>query len=477
MASSARKTKALTAPQPCNSFWVNHFSMLAIYALLIYSSIIDPGLITENILLVPILYALPITLYEILILRVHRRKSVGLATVQGAINIKRVLVKFYGFCMILATIAGLYWLLPEYRGDGYQIFFRLAYSALPHILGFGIIYFTWMDSRLEEPKDDYWHMGMFFLGRWKLVNFKSVQNLARGWAVKGFFLPLMAQFLYNELGGFMNTSIIDWSEPRRHISENDWGLAIENAYNQLANGPFYMVYDQLIRLIFIADLIPACIGYALTVRLMDNHIRSADDSMKGWFFCLICYPPFWAGLFFPHYFPYMDSYNWASWLGGSSVRWLWAGIIVVSLVIYSSASVCFGTRWSNLTFRGLMCNGPYRICKHPAYFFKNLSWWMIGIPFVMEGTFADMIKQCLFAAGVSFVYYQRAVTEERHLSRYPEYRAYGLWMNDHSTLWFLNRLLPFLKYDPARYGYADDPAPAITPKPSASQKRRKKPKE
>jgi steroid 5-alpha reductase family enzyme len=151
----------------------------------------------------------------------------------------------------------------------------------------------------------------------------------------------------------------------------------------------------------------------------------------------------------------MDSYNWSHWLGEHWLRWPWAIAIILCMAIYASASVCFGNRWSNLTYRGLMASGVYRLSKHPAYFFKNLSWWLIGIPFIMEaGTDAiGVAKQCLFFVGVNYLYYMRAVTEEAHLSRYPEYREYALWMNDHGGLRFLNRLFPFLRYAPEKYGY------------------------
>lgn len=416
-----------TPPQPCNSFWVNHGSMLMIYLFLGYFYINNPAIVNDYVLLIPIAYAIPITLYEILVLKTHQRPSTGVGTSVNTINLARVFLKYYGFCGVLLTIAFLYWLLPEYADGMYETFFGLVKICLPYILITSFLYFLWMDTRQKELKDEYWHAGKLFLGRWKEVNITLVAELARGWLVKAFFLPLMAHFLYNEAGQFVNTRVT------------------------LDSG-FYMIYDQIIRLILIADLIPACIGYAMTIKLFDNHIRSADDSVSGWFFCLMCYPPFWGALFYSHYLPYMDSYNWSNWLGESPIRWVWASVLVVSMAIYASASVCFGTRWSNLTYRGLMCQGPYAIVRHPAYFFKNISWWLIAVPFVVEGTVLDALKQFCFCMGVSFVYYQRAITEERHLSRYPEYRNYALWMNDHGPFKFISQV-PLFRYSPEKYGY------------------------
>jgi hypothetical protein len=43
------------------------------------------------------------------------------------------------------------------------------------------------------------------------------------------------------------------------------------------------------------------------------------------------------------------------------------------------------------------------------------------------------------------MYFMRAKTEERHLSRDPIYVKYALWMNEHGALRLLNRV-PIFKY-------------------------------
>jgi protein-S-isoprenylcysteine O-methyltransferase Ste14 len=44
--------------------------------------------------------------------------------------------------------------------------------------------------------------------------------------------------------------------------------------------------------------------------------------------------------------------------------------------IYAWATVAFGLRFSNLTYRGVLTNGPYAFTRHPAYLSKNAFWWM-----------------------------------------------------------------------------------------------------
>jgi protein-S-isoprenylcysteine O-methyltransferase Ste14 len=113
--------------------------------------------------------------------------------------------------------------------------------------------------------------------------------------------------------------------------------------------------------------------------------------------------------------------------------------------MYLLATFAFGVRFSNLTNRGILTNGPYRYTKHPAYIAKNVSWWLITLPFIPDHGWVAALKSTLALAGVSTVYFLRARTEERHLSRDPAYVEYALWMNEHGTLRQLGRL-PFFRY-------------------------------
>jgi len=107
--------------------------------------------------------------------------------------------------------------------------------------------------------------------------------------------------------------------------------------------------------------------------------------------------------------------------------------------------VTFGVRFSNLTHRGILTNGPYRFTKHPAYITKNLSWWLISIPFLHAPATAA-IRHSIALGCINTIYFLRARTEERHLSRDPVYVAYALWMNEHGVLRFLGRWIPALRY-------------------------------
>ena len=105
-------------------------------------------------------------------------------------------------------------------------------------------------------------------------------------------------------------------------------------------------------------------------------------------------------------------------------------MLVVLTGIYAWATVAFGIRFSNLTHRGVLTNGPYAWTRHPAYVAKNLFWWLSALPFLATtGSYVDMIRNSVILAMVSGVYYWRAKTEERHLSEDPAYVEYSEWMD------------------------------------------------
>ena len=104
------------------------------------------------------------------------------------------------------------------------------------------------------------------------------------------------------------------------------------------------------------------------------------------------------------------------------------------LSIYTWSTCSFGCRFSNLTNRGIVVDGPYRYVKHPAYLSKNISWWMMAVPFVGHVGWRATLVACLSLLVTNLIYVIRALTEERHLMRDPAYVAYVHWIEQHG-LW------------------------------------------
>jgi hypothetical protein len=369
--------------------------------------------------------AIPVIAMDVLILKVHRRASTGLDWDKTFTpDFGRVLTKLLGLLTVLAPFAVFYWMTPEYNGAFYDPLWRfLRRFALTFAIGTPLYMFI-VDGQMREPQDSYWQLGRVMLGRWRDARRFDIANLYRTWLVKAFFVPIMFVWL---------------SSSTRNVVSFDLSMA---SWSNLR------AYDFLYDFIFFVDLLFCTVGYAMSFRITDSHVRTAEPTMLGWAVALFCYPPFY-NLMSRQYVPY-DSASFGSWLAAfPALRWAWAIVVLALISIYVLATVAFGIRFSNLTHRGILTNGPYRFTKHPAYVSKNLSWWMVSVPFlIVAGHPAlDSVKHCLGLLAINFMYFMRAKTEERHLSRDPVYVEYALWMNDHGVLRFINRL-PIFRYKP-----------------------------
>lgn len=369
---------------------------------------------------------LPMVLLDLLVLRVHRRTSTGLdfARPRRPFQLGRIATKLLGLGGTLAACALLYWLVPEYRKPFYDPFFRLVLGSLALFLLCAVFYFAYLDGRMASPEDGYFQAGLLLLGQWRALDRGELGRHALAWLVKAFFLPLMFVGLVENF-------------------QNLLALRLESVL-----GSFQAFFAFAFELAFTIDLLYAAIGYFLTCRLIDAQIRSTEPTLAGWLVTLVCYAPFFQ-LLAPSLFEYDDGLSWVGWLQASpAVSLVWGSAILALQLVYALASVCFGCRFSNLTFRGVLTSGPYRWTKHPAYLAKNLSWWLIAVPFVSRESWTAALRNCLVLALLNLVYLARAWTEERHLGRNPEYVAYGLFMNEHGLLRGLGRAIPALRYRP-----------------------------
>lgn len=361
--------------------------------------------------------ALPMMLVDCLAFRVYRS---GIGRYRGKRrDYRRIAVKLIGLYAAFALIALGYWLFPEYAGRFYEPYFYVLGDIWPWLVVLAVPYFLWLDPRMQAPVDGCWHAGMAVLGRWRSVDPEPLWQFARSWLIKAFFLPLMfvlltrsVSFVLREIGNGALSGQAGW-----------FGLLFE--------------------LTFTVDLVFVCVGYALTFRILNSHIRSAEPSLLGWAVTLACYQPFW-GLINGQFLAYDDDgFGWRNWLSDSEpLIGVWAAAILGLSAFYAWASVAFGLRFSNLTHRGIITAGPYRVTKHPAYIAKNASWWLIAVPFIAAGPWHEALRHCLLLLLVNVLYYLRARTEERHLAQDPVYVQYAFWMEDNGWLRKLGRWWP-----------------------------------
>jgi len=370
---------------------------------------------------------LPMVGWSLLVDRVHRNPTTGLdwsrppRPWRETIDIS--LVKLAGLWATWGVIAVVYCIGRWYWSGQYLFAMEMLAAAAPVLVALSIPYVLWLDRRLADPRDGAHAFGVMLLGQ-GTADREALAEHVRSWAVKGFFIAFMISIVPG-----------NWADVIR------WPIAA------VISDPVEMT-RFLIAAMFLIDVAFATVGYVLTCRPLDAHIRSANPYAAGWTAALICYPPFiLMGNGGPlDYHP--GTQEWSYWLAGHPPLLGLVGALLVALAaVYAWATVAFGLRFSNLTHRGILTHGPYRWTKHPAYLSKNIFWWLSTMPFLATtGSLTDTVRNSAILALVSGVYYWRALTEERHLAADPAYRDYAAWMDRNAPI---PRLVRRMKGDPA----------------------------
>ncbi|MBC3935800.1 DUF1295 domain-containing protein [Undibacterium sp. CY7W] len=180
--------------------------------------------------------------------------------------------------------------------------------------------------------------------------------------------------------------------------------------------------------IYFFDIVPFVVGYLVDSERLGSKIKSVENTWRGWFFCLICYPPFnsaFGNFFTTHYDEYVKPFDGLLYAGGLHTA-LNIGALFL-LALYASVSVSLGAKASNLTSRGIVTTGLFQYVRHPAYAAKNGAWWLFSIGAAIHTYRAggNWLYPLIALVFWTWVYYNRAITEEQHLLRTdPEYEFY-----------------------------------------------------
>ncbi len=352
----------------------------------------------------------PMVIWSVFVDKVHRNATTGIDWARqtpwrDTLDIS--LTKLAGLWATWAGIALIYGTARFYwtnQWADYPFAMKALGVAAPFLFVGSIPYMLWIDRKLVEPRDGAYALGAWLMGTGE-ADMPAIHAHLRSWGVKAFFLPFMLAIVPPGFGNFIRF---------------DWQLALQDPV---------ALASWLITFMFVIDVAFATVGYVLTMRPLDAHIRSANPYAAAWTAALICYPPFslmaTGGVL--DYHP--GTAEWTHWAAGQPLLLSMIGAVLVGLTaIYAWATVAFGLRFSNLTHRGILSHGPYAFTRHPAYLSKNLFWWIATMPILTTGTLTDAVRATLLLGCVSAVYYWRARTEEKHLGADPDYQAYSAWM-------------------------------------------------
>jgi protein-S-isoprenylcysteine O-methyltransferase Ste14 len=377
----------------------------------------------------------PMVLWSVFVDKVHRNPSTGIDWARRRAwreTLDISLTKLAGLWATWALIAAFYATMRYYWAGNYAFSMDLLERAAPWLLLVSVPYMLWLDRRMIEPRDGCYQFGRWLVAPGQPVDGRAIAHHFRAWAVKGFFTAFMLSIVPGNFASLVSVSM---------------GEVLANPY---------MTGIWTINLLYLVDVHIATVGYILTMKPLDSHIRTANPYFMGWVAAIACYPPFVLMDGGPLDYQ-VNGADWGYWLEGhQTLLTVWAVALVALVGVYAWATMAFGIRFSNLTHRGVITHGPYRFTRHPAYVSKNLSWWVASMPFlVTAGGAIEAVRNTLLLAAVSGIYYWRAKTEEKHLLADPAYQAYWNWAQANAPvprlfakLWGRKRPLIRLEPDP-----------------------------
>src|SRR3546814_20499302 len=123
---------------------------------------------------------------------------------------------------------------------------------------------------MMEPRDGAFAFGQLIIGAAGKPDQEEVRNHLRSWLVKGFFIAFMLAIVPSNFADMVH-------------------LGAEGLFA----GPVEMS-RFLISLMFVVDGAFATVGYMLTMKPLDAHIRPTNPYMTGRVEALICYTHFFC---------------------------------------------------------------------------------------------------------------------------------------------------------------------------------------
>lgn len=325
--------------------------------------------------------------------------------------LKKSLVRYFFWLLVLYLGWQMYLLLPlfsPYKNDLFFNYFLRGYAIL------GLPYFLLTLKFRASHSEDFYdpairglHMAKQVLLRinqrqpWRKIlrvfrskyNRKVLLNLL----MRGYFIPVMVVQVYSGIHNVVQQ-------------------------NNLPSLSLLAILSWVAALLWLADALCASVAYSIESRWLDNRSRSVDLTLSGWLICLMCYAPLnqVTGTLFA--FGPNIATNTAAGLIIPDMTLFYAleilEIVVLSVLVYCDLSL--GPSLANITLKRLQTRGPYGWVRHPATVCKLSLWWLQAGFYSQFWDWKILFGQLMW----SLIYILRALSEERHLRQFEEYRLY-----------------------------------------------------
>ena len=198
-----------------------------------------------------------------------------------------------------------------------------------------------------------------------------------------------------------------------------------NQGNGILNGFVQFIIDSgdvIIKLLMTIMLCVLAISYLSELHIFRNKIKSADTTMLGILSCVICYYP--VTVLTQMFIKVTDNPQMP--VNNTALLATLLTIIIIANIGMLIAILRLGTKSGNLTNRGIVTGFPYNIVRHPEYTMQIIFIFATSIPLYLipENGFFSKIMITITTFIWIYIYYLRAITEERHLMKDEAYQQY-----------------------------------------------------
>lgn len=180
--------------------------------------------------------------------------------------------------------------------------------------------------------------------------------------------------------------------------------------------------DMWLKFIMGISMIVYAISYLTELDIFKNKIKSVDTTPLGVLSCIACYYPITLLTYkFIEVTP--DS---LLPVDNQVILVILNLLIILVNFLALIAILRLGTKVGNLTNRGIVTGFPYNIIRHPEYTMQICYIILTTIPLMITMQYSIISKVLMVIATLIwiYIYYLRAITEERHLIKDPEYQKY-----------------------------------------------------
>ncbi|HEC19932.1 MAG TPA: hypothetical protein ENI97_11390 [Gammaproteobacteria bacterium] len=330
--------------------------------------------------------------------------------------LRRALARYLVWLVVLALGYQLYLLTPPYSNAAYRETHLLFEAFLHGYLWLGLPYFAITLIFKASRTEDFYDPAIRFIHVFKQIILRSLRGDSRASVFRVLRKP------YNRKV-FLNLVMRAYFVPVMVEQIMPTASATLTLFYQTINDHQFMALIMLFSAgLWLFDVLNASAAYCLESRWLENRSRSIDLTFGGWAVCLSCYAPLnnlTSSVF--AFAPFIAT-NQPDDMLINNLNFFYALKIaeLLFLVTHIYVDTSLGPSVANITLKKLQTRGPYALIRHPGTTTKLLFWLLQSVFYKKFWT----AKYLLGYLGWSTIYVLRALTEERHLKKFAEYRQY-----------------------------------------------------